>query len=164
MQASSCESNVTSRRQLCNRCYGQKLRCKRADNDDAGTCEKCLRTGSECTYGLCLPKGRSSLNRARTGASAQKPPPAKSSKGSSDSAADPASTSLAFPVLNDPHYSDISSFSCTDPTGALWISNKRPMHNKVDWLLIYIMGARDMRWPSLMLWVQHLFVESSLPK
>ncbi|RYP42281.1 hypothetical protein DL767_000445 [Monosporascus sp. MG133] len=51
------------RRQSCNRCYGQKLRCTRSDNRETGACDRCLRKGALCAYSSSLPKGRPSLYR-----------------------------------------------------------------------------------------------------
>ncbi|RMZ66110.1 hypothetical protein GMOD_00005179 [Pyrenophora seminiperda CCB06] len=50
-------------RQSCDRCHKQKLRCKRPDNSDTDSCERCLRKGAECTYSSSLPKGRPSSYR-----------------------------------------------------------------------------------------------------
>ncbi|KAI0172763.1 hypothetical protein GGR52DRAFT_545984 [Hypoxylon sp. FL1284] len=53
----------TPRRQSCDRCHGQKLRCTRLDNRKTGSCERCLRSGTPCVYSSSLPKGRPSLYR-----------------------------------------------------------------------------------------------------
>ncbi len=54
---------TTPRRQSCDRCHGQKLRCTRAGNRDTGACNRCLRHGSQCVYSASLPKGRPSMYR-----------------------------------------------------------------------------------------------------
>lgn len=51
------------RRQSCNRCHGQKLRCTRANNSGTGACNRCLRQGAQCLYSSSLPKGRPSMYR-----------------------------------------------------------------------------------------------------
>lgn len=51
------------RRQSCNRCHGQKLRCTRATNSETGACNRCLRQGAQCLYSSSLPKGRPSIYR-----------------------------------------------------------------------------------------------------
>lgn len=51
------------RRQSCNRCHGQKLRCTRAINSETGACNRCLRQGAQCLYSSSLPKGRPSMYR-----------------------------------------------------------------------------------------------------
>ena len=51
------------RRQSCNRCHGQKLRCTRATNGETGACNRCLRQGAQCLYSSSLPKGRPSIYR-----------------------------------------------------------------------------------------------------
>lgn len=53
----------TPRRQSCDRCHGQKLRCTRPDNARTGACDRCLRKGAQCAYSSSLPKGRPSLYR-----------------------------------------------------------------------------------------------------
>lgn len=62
----------TPRRQSCDRCHGQKLRCTRPDSRKSGACERCLRKGARCVYSSSLPKGRPSLYRLSEVA----PPPA----------------------------------------------------------------------------------------
>ncbi|KAI9151430.1 Fusaric acid cluster transcription factor FUB10 [Paramyrothecium foliicola] len=54
---------MPARRQSCDRCHGQKLRCVRDANSDLGACMRCLRQGAQCVYSLSLPKGRPSLTR-----------------------------------------------------------------------------------------------------
>ncbi|KAI3331462.1 hypothetical protein HD806DRAFT_545902 [Xylariaceae sp. AK1471] len=53
----------TPKRQSCDRCHDQKLRCTRSGNRKTGTCDRCLRKGSTCAYSSSLPKGRPSLYR-----------------------------------------------------------------------------------------------------
>ncbi|SPO05366.1 uncharacterized protein DNG_08053 [Cephalotrichum gorgonifer] len=48
------------RRQSCDRCHGQKLRCTRLVADSAGACSRCIRQGARCVYSFSLPKGRRS--------------------------------------------------------------------------------------------------------
>ncbi|PGH21387.1 hypothetical protein AJ80_03304 [Polytolypa hystricis UAMH7299] len=51
------------RRQSCDRCHGQKLRCTRTGNSETGACNRCLRHGAQCVYSFSLPKGRPSMYR-----------------------------------------------------------------------------------------------------
>ena len=54
--------NVTmrSKRQACDRCHSQKLRCSRqvSTDNDGELCTRCFQQGAECVYGTRLPKGR----------------------------------------------------------------------------------------------------------
>ena len=67
MGGSSTVASETSsqrpRRQSCDRCHTQKVRCTRSENRKTGQCDRCLRKGSQCVYSSCLPKGRPSLYR-----------------------------------------------------------------------------------------------------
>ncbi|PYI00701.1 hypothetical protein BO78DRAFT_434227 [Aspergillus sclerotiicarbonarius CBS 121057] len=56
-------TTTTPRRQSCDRCHGQKLRCTRAGNSDTEPCIRCIRQGAECIYSSSLPKGRPSMYR-----------------------------------------------------------------------------------------------------
>lgn len=68
------------KRQSCDRCHGQKLRCPRPSNGNSGACERCIRSKAQCVYSSSLPKGRPSLYRpTRRNTNAAK---AKSSLGS----------------------------------------------------------------------------------
>ncbi|KAF3766637.1 hypothetical protein M406DRAFT_327767 [Cryphonectria parasitica EP155] len=67
-------TTTTPRRQSCDRCHGQKLRCIRPYNRKSGTCERCLRKGVVCVYSSSLPKGRPSLYRLSDVPSAPKSP------------------------------------------------------------------------------------------
>ena len=51
------------KRQSCDRCHGQKLRCPRPSNGRSGACERCIRSKAQCVYSSSLPKGRPSANR-----------------------------------------------------------------------------------------------------
>jgi hypothetical protein len=54
----------TAKRQSCDRCHDQKLRCTRSANSHKNSpCDRCLRKGASCVYGHSLPKGRPSLYR-----------------------------------------------------------------------------------------------------
>ena len=55
--------NPTPRRQSCDRCHGQKLRCTRTSDSQTGVCDRCLRQGAQCVYSSSLPKGRPSVYR-----------------------------------------------------------------------------------------------------
>ncbi|KAF4119348.1 GAL4 [Geosmithia morbida] len=59
----SLESATTARRQSCDRCHGQKLRCTRSGNCDTGACNRCLRQDAQCVYSFSLPRGRPSRYR-----------------------------------------------------------------------------------------------------
>ncbi|KAH7322435.1 hypothetical protein B0I35DRAFT_425804 [Stachybotrys elegans] len=54
---------TTPRRQSCDRCHGQKLRCVRLGSRTTGACDRCLRQGAQCVYSFSLPKGRPSMYR-----------------------------------------------------------------------------------------------------
>ena len=41
--------SVASKRTVCDRCHGQKLRCDR-DNDNLDSCKRCRRAGATCTF------------------------------------------------------------------------------------------------------------------
>jgi hypothetical protein len=60
-------SVLSPTRQSCDRCHKQKLRCKRPDDGDKDSCERCLRKGAQCTYSSSLPKGRPSTYRLGNG-------------------------------------------------------------------------------------------------
>lgn len=47
----------TPKRQSCDRCHKQKLRCLRSDGE-SGACERCTRLKTQCVYSSSLPKGR----------------------------------------------------------------------------------------------------------
>lgn len=51
------------RRQSCDRCHGQKLRCIRTGESETGACNRCIRQGAQCVYSSSLPKGRPSMYR-----------------------------------------------------------------------------------------------------
>ena len=57
-------TSTPSRRQSCDRCHGQKLRCSRAGDDETAACIRCLRQGAQCVYSSSLPKGRPSMYRS----------------------------------------------------------------------------------------------------
>lgn len=65
---------TTLRRQSCDRCHNQKVRCTRTDNRKTGACDRCLRKGVLCTYSSCLPKGRPSLGRTSEASPGPKSP------------------------------------------------------------------------------------------
>ncbi|KAI4087022.1 MAG: hypothetical protein LQ344_007079 [Seirophora lacunosa] len=54
---------TAKKRQSCDRCHGQKLRCIRAGNSEADACNRCLRQGAHCVYSSSLPKGRPNIYR-----------------------------------------------------------------------------------------------------
>ncbi|KAL8862227.1 MAG: hypothetical protein Q9178_001234 [Gyalolechia marmorata] len=54
---------TSKKRQSCDRCHGQKLRCIRAGTTDADACNRCLRQGAQCVYSSSLPKGRPNMYR-----------------------------------------------------------------------------------------------------
>ncbi|KAF2281158.1 uncharacterized protein EI97DRAFT_429219 [Westerdykella ornata] len=61
--AQAASTSTPPRRQSCDRCHSQKLRCTRASNGGSsnsatGVCNRCLRLGAQCIYSPCLPKGR----------------------------------------------------------------------------------------------------------
>ncbi|KAF5572707.1 transcriptional regulator [Fusarium pseudoanthophilum] len=51
-----------SRRQSCDRCHSQKLRCTPVKTNRTGACSRCYRHGTQCVYSLSRPKGRPSLH------------------------------------------------------------------------------------------------------
>lgn len=48
----------TPKRQSCDRCHKQKLRCLRPSDGESGACERCTRLKTQCIYSSSLPKGR----------------------------------------------------------------------------------------------------------
>lgn len=86
---------ATPRRQSCDRCHGQKLRCTRRDSHKSGACERCLRKGAVCVYSSSLPKGRPSLYRLG------EVPPAPSSPSSSTASSSAATARRPGAVPND---------------------------------------------------------------
>ncbi|KUJ07544.1 uncharacterized protein LY89DRAFT_357007 [Mollisia scopiformis] len=59
------------RRQSCDRCHAQKLRCSRQGTGSGDRCTRCSRQNAECVYSTSLPKGRPSAHRLQlAGASA----------------------------------------------------------------------------------------------
>lgn len=54
MQNTRC----TPKRQSCDRCHKQKLRCLRPSDGESGACERCTRLKTQCVYSSSLPKGR----------------------------------------------------------------------------------------------------------
>ncbi|KFY35429.1 hypothetical protein V494_05928 [Pseudogymnoascus sp. VKM F-4513 (FW-928)] len=62
------------RRQSCNRCHGQKLRCTRANKSGPGACNRCIRQGAQCVYSSSLPKGRPSMYRLADASTASSNP------------------------------------------------------------------------------------------
>ncbi|KAF4342188.1 hypothetical protein FBEOM_3869 [Fusarium beomiforme] len=55
--------SAPSRRQSCDRCHSQKLRCTPHGGSRTGACSRCFRHGTQCVYSLSRPKGRPSLHR-----------------------------------------------------------------------------------------------------
>ena len=51
------------KRQSCDRCHAQKLRCSRQGSGDPRLCTRCFRQNAECVYSTPLPKGRPSTHR-----------------------------------------------------------------------------------------------------
>jgi hypothetical protein len=128
MQTLSGGSVSTPRRQSCDRCHGQKLRCPRPSNGNSGACERCIRSKAQCVYSSSLPKGRPSSyrqNRQNTNA-----PNVKSSAGSDKA----TSGGIDFGVDNNV-YSAVTETTIVeeqqfDPTTtALW---DNPM--AIDWM------------------------------
>ncbi|KAF4769884.1 hypothetical protein HAV15_011413 [Penicillium sp. str.  len=55
------DRSTLPRRQSCDRCHRQKLRCVRqGSSSTTGVCDRCLRQGAPCVYSFSLPKGRRS--------------------------------------------------------------------------------------------------------
>jgi hypothetical protein len=65
MQTLSGGPLSTPKRQSCDRCHGQKLRCPRPSNGNSGACERCIRSKAQCVYSSSLPKGRPSSYRQK---------------------------------------------------------------------------------------------------
>jgi hypothetical protein len=63
MHTLSSSSVSTPKRQSCDRCHKQKLRCLRPTDGDGGACERCIRSKAQCVYSSSLPKGRPSSHR-----------------------------------------------------------------------------------------------------
>lgn len=75
--APTSTSATPPRRQSCNRCHGQKLRCTRANNSGTSSCNRCLRQGAQCVYSSSLPKGRPSMYRLADASTATSNHPSK---------------------------------------------------------------------------------------
>ncbi|KFY27610.1 hypothetical protein V493_03398 [Pseudogymnoascus sp. VKM F-4281 (FW-2241)] len=72
--APTSKASTPPRRQSCNRCHGQKLRCTRSNNSEMGACNRCLRQGALCVYSSSLPKGRPSMYRLADASTASSNP------------------------------------------------------------------------------------------
>jgi hypothetical protein len=98
------------RRQSCDRCHSQKVRCTRPDNRKTGACDRCLRKGAQCVYSSCLPKGRPSLyrlNEVPTG-------PKAAGKPLTASPTPPGTTRPVTPARPDQQLGDITLESPAD--------------------------------------------------
>lgn len=51
------------KRQSCDRCHAQKVRCSQSDCD-SGPCVRCSRQKTQCVYSTALPRGRPSAQRS----------------------------------------------------------------------------------------------------
>ncbi|KAI4280258.1 MAG: hypothetical protein L6R35_005942 [Caloplaca aegaea] len=67
---------TSKKRQSCDRCHGQKLRCIRAGSRETDACNRCLRQGAHCVYSSSLPKGRPNIYRLADGSTAPSNPSA----------------------------------------------------------------------------------------
>lgn len=74
--ATATATATLPRRQSCDRCHGQKLRCIRASNSNTGACKRCLQQGAQCVYSYSLPKGRPSIHRLAEASTAPSSAPA----------------------------------------------------------------------------------------
>lgn len=86
------DRSTLPRRQSCDRCHRQKLRCVRqGSSSTTGVCDRCLRQGAPCVYSFSLPKGRRSTYAGN---------PAPSDSPTSRSAiANPTCTATCSPIL-----------------------------------------------------------------
>ena len=66
---SSLDSGII-RRNACDRCRGQKLRCPREEQGIDNPCKRCQKAGAECITNASLPMGRPPLSSKNTGAHA----------------------------------------------------------------------------------------------
>ena len=64
MMPASDSTGATPKRQSCDRCHGQKLRCTRSGSSSSSPCNRCLRQGVQCISSCSLPKGRPSICRS----------------------------------------------------------------------------------------------------
>ena len=67
---------TSKKRQSCDRCHGQKLRCIRAGSSGTDACNRCLRQGAHCVYSSSLPKGRPNIYRLADASTAPSNPSA----------------------------------------------------------------------------------------
>ncbi|KAJ6085409.1 hypothetical protein N7499_005038 [Penicillium canescens] len=68
------DRSALPRRQSCDRCHRQKLRCVRqGSSSTTGVCDRCLRQGAPCVYSFSLPKGRRSTYAGNAGAPSDSP-------------------------------------------------------------------------------------------
>ncbi|KAL8754950.1 MAG: hypothetical protein Q9199_003989 [Rusavskia elegans] len=67
---------TAKKRQSCDRCHGQKLRCIRVGSSEDDACNRCLRQGAHCVYSSSLPKGRPNMYRLADASIAPSNPPA----------------------------------------------------------------------------------------
>lgn len=99
--APSTANETLARRQSCDRCHGQKLRCTRTgNNNNTGACDRCIRRRAQCVYSASLPKGRPSMNRL--------PPPASASTSMS-------SCATSWPWLENLDWSDVAQTDGSRP-------------------------------------------------
>ncbi|KAL7941949.1 hypothetical protein V8C42DRAFT_333147 [Trichoderma barbatum] len=109
----TASTSTASRRQSCDRCHGQKLRCTRASGSNTGACNRCLRQNARCVYSFSLPKGRPSMYRLHMANSSS----TSSSRASSVSnlAASATVTATSAPASSNSSSSALNQ-SSTSPT------------------------------------------------
>ncbi|CAO1600136.1 hypothetical protein XANCAGTX0491_003839 [Xanthoria calcicola] len=76
MPPTSNPAVAAKKRQSCDRCHGQKLRCIRVGTNESDACNRCLRQGATCVYSSSLPKGRPNMYRLADASIAPSNPPA----------------------------------------------------------------------------------------
>ncbi|KAL6818062.1 hypothetical protein GGI42DRAFT_309266 [Trichoderma sp. SZMC 28013] len=122
--ATTASTSTASRRQSCDRCHGQKLRCTRASGSNTGVCNRCLRQNARCVYSFSLPKGRPSMYRLHMENSSSSSSSHTASASNLATAATPtataisasASSSSASSAINQPSTSPASTEPITsDP-------------------------------------------------
>ncbi|KAL7935506.1 hypothetical protein V8C35DRAFT_299654 [Trichoderma chlorosporum] len=91
----TASTSTASRRQSCDRCHGQKLRCTRASGSNTGACNRCLRQNAQCVYSFSLPKGRPSMYRLQMASLSSKSSSRTSSDANLAASAAAASASLS---------------------------------------------------------------------
>ncbi|KAL9007839.1 MAG: hypothetical protein Q9173_006975 [Seirophora scorigena] len=122
---------TAKKRQSCDRCHGQKLRCIRAGDSEADACNRCLRQGAHCVYSSSLPKGRPNIYRI------------------ADPSTAPSNPSATTPAARDLGRRDLTSrFSSGPETTANGNGNKTNVNVNEDPMIMDTFSSSST-WPWL---------------